>query len=56
MEKIIPAIEWKEMSSREILNSVEIAIRVLRERKLNDDEKKYVIELVKDFIDIVSEQ
>jgi len=49
---IIPAVEWKKLSTKEILDSVDIATRVLRERSLTSEEKKYACSLAKDFIEI----
>jgi len=49
---IVPAKEWRTMESREILESMEVAIRVLKERKLSNEEKKYASALAKDLVDI----
>jgi len=48
----VPAKEWREMSSDEILNSIDVAVRVLAGRKLDAGQKKFANELAKDLIDI----
>ena len=52
MTKLIPASEWRKMDNREILGSVEIAIRVLKDRVLDPNDKRHAGELAKDLIDL----
>jgi hypothetical protein len=52
---IIPAVDWRKLSSMDILGSIEVALRVLRERKLTAEEKKYAATIAKDLIDIASD-
>jgi hypothetical protein len=49
---IVPSREWDKMSSTEILQSVEVATRVLGGRKLDKDEKKYAGEIAKVLVDM----
>jgi replication fork clamp-binding protein CrfC len=52
---IIPAVDWRKLSNMDILGSIEVALRVLRERKLSAEEKKYAATLAKDLIDVASD-
>jgi hypothetical protein len=52
---IIPAVDWRKLSSMDVLGSIEVALRVLRERKLTAEEKKYAATIAKDLIDIASD-
>ena len=50
---IIPAAEWKGLNALEILQSIEVATRVLKERPLADDERKYAFHVAKCLVDSV---
>jgi hypothetical protein len=49
---MIPATEWRGLSNIEALNSIEVGLRVLRERTLSAKEKEYAATLAKILIDI----
>jgi hypothetical protein len=51
---IVSAEEWRKMTNEEVLESVEVATRVLRGRRLTKDEKKYAAELSKDLINLAT--
>jgi hypothetical protein len=50
---IIPAAEWEGLSALEILQSIEVATRVLRGRPLADDERRYAFYVAKCLVDSV---
>lgn len=52
MTKLILASEWRRMDNREILGSVEIAIRVLKDRVLGPSDKRHAIVLARDLLDL----
>jgi hypothetical protein len=49
---IIPAVDWSRMSNSEILTSIEVAARVLKERRLEKEEKRLASLVAKDLVDI----
>jgi hypothetical protein len=49
---IIPAVDWSRMSNSEILTSIEVAARVLKERRLEKEEKRLAGLVAKDLVDI----
>lgn len=49
---IITAAEWRELSTKEILDSIDIATRVVKDRTLTSTEKRFAGELAKDFMEI----
>jgi signal transduction histidine kinase len=51
---IVPAEEWRRMTNEEVLESIDVATRILRGRTLTKDEKKYVAELSKDLINVAT--
>jgi len=51
-DPLIPAKEWREMSTSDILGSIEVATRILKTRKLTKEEKKLASEIAKDLIDL----
>jgi hypothetical protein len=53
--KIITADKWKDMETFDILNSIELAIRVLKDRKLGREERVFCLELIKEIADLLRE-
>ncbi|MCD6312477.1 MAG: hypothetical protein J7L79_01515 [Thaumarchaeota archaeon] len=51
--RVIIAREWSRMETSEILQSLEIGVRVLKTRALTWEHKKYVIEIVKDLLEAI---
>jgi hypothetical protein len=51
---IVPAEEWRRMTNEEVLESIDVATRILRDRTLTKDEKKYAAELSKDLINLAT--
>ena len=49
---IVTAAEWRELSTKEILDSIDIATRVLKDRTLTSEEKRYAGELAKGLMEI----
>jgi len=49
----IPAGKWDRMSNKDILQSLEIALRTLNERKLSKGELKYASILLRDFATLI---
>jgi len=50
--KFIYASEWREMNTEAILQSIEIAVRVLRERDLTNEHRRFIVELTKELVDL----
>lgn len=53
-KSIVPAKEWRKMTNEEILKSVEIATRILKDRTLAKEEKRYVAEISKAMINLAT--
>ena len=51
--RVIIAREWSRMETSEILQSLEIGVRVLKTRALTWKHKKYIIEIVKDLLEAI---
>jgi signal transduction histidine kinase len=51
---IVPAEEWRRMTNEEVLESIDVATRILRGRTLTKDEKRYAAELSKDLINLAT--
>jgi hypothetical protein len=51
--KIITADKWRNMETFDVLNSIELAVRVLKDRKLGREEKMFCLELIKEIADLV---
>ncbi|MBS7632780.1 hypothetical protein KEJ15_04050 [Candidatus Bathyarchaeota archaeon] len=49
---IVTAAQWRTLSTKEILDSVDIATRVLKDRTLTSEEKRFAGELAKDLVEI----
>jgi hypothetical protein len=48
----IPAIVWREKENIAILESVEVAVRVLKGRRLTEAQKTYALDLAIDLIEL----
>jgi hypothetical protein len=54
-KEFIPASEWRIKDTSAILNSIEMAMKVLEDRKtkFTDADKQFILELVQGLIDLV---
>jgi len=52
VNSIVTAAQWRAFSTKEILDSVDIATRVLKDRTLTSEEKRFAGELAKDLVEI----
>jgi hypothetical protein len=48
----IPAIVWREKENAAILESLEVAVRVLKGRRLTEAQKTYALDLAIDLIEL----
>jgi hypothetical protein len=55
-DKVIMASEWDVMGTWEILQSIEIAIRVLGDRDLSNGELYYISLLIQDLAKIMADR
>jgi len=53
--KIVPAKKWREMETIEILQSIEIAARVLKDRSWSNEELKYLALIISDLAQLLRE-
>ena len=56
IDKVILASEWDTMGNWEILQSLEIGIRVLSERDLDSSELYYISLLIQDLAKIMADR
>ena len=50
---MIPAKEWREKNVKEILESIEVALRVIEyEKEMDEEDKKYLIYIIKQALDL----
>jgi hypothetical protein len=50
---MITADKWRNMETFDVLNSIELAIRILKDRKLGREERVFCLELIKEIADLV---
>ena len=50
---MITAKEWNRMETVDLLQSLEIAASVLKNRPLTREQIRYVVEIVKDLLEVV---
>jgi len=50
---MVTAKEWRKTETDEILQNLEVAARVLKKRVLTSEQKKYVLEIVKDLLEVI---
>jgi hypothetical protein len=54
--KIVTAKKWREMETTEILQSIEIAARVLKDRDLTGDELRYLALVISDLARVIHQK
>lgn len=55
MSLVIPAREFRVYSNLEILNTIEVALRVLKSRNLRKNERTLLTVILKDVVEILAD-